>query len=208
MIRIDLRTGAVFGWAAVVAWVVLYLVAALSTPGYSITAMRLSDLGDPRAPAPWAFNAACILAGLFFLPFAQAVGTGLSKWMHRVGTWMLSLAAIFLILLGLFHEGSPYNLHFDFSALFFILLMMAISHYAVAMWRSPRYGKVSGALSVLASGLALFFISVVLFEALRTPPISQSALSNSLEHLTVFAGLAWAAWNGTRLVRLAGNATG
>ena len=202
MVRIEVRTGALFGWAAVVAWVVLYLVAASSTPGYSITAQRLSDLGNPSAPAPWAFNSACILAGIFFLPYAQALGTGLSKWMRRVGTVLLSLAAIFLVLLGVFHEESPYNLHFVFSALFFILFMMAISHYAVAMWRSPRYGKVSGALSVVASGLALFFIVLVLVESLASPPISESPLSNALEHLTVFGGLAWAAWNAWRIFRL------
>ncbi|HYM41012.1 MAG TPA: DUF998 domain-containing protein [Thermoplasmata archaeon] len=203
MVRIDPRTGILFGWAAVVVWVVLYLIAALSTPGYSITAERLSDLGNPSAPAPWAFNSACILAGLFFLPFAETVGTGLSKWMRRVGTILLSAAAVFLILLGVFHEGSPYNLHFLFSALFFILLMMAISHYAVAMWRSPRYGKMSGILSVLASGFALLFIVAALVESLATPPIPESALSNALEHLTVFAGLAWAAWNAWRIFRFA-----
>jgi hypothetical membrane protein len=202
MVRIDLRTGALFGWAAVATWVILYLVAALSTPGYSPTAQRLSDLGNPSAPAPWAFNSACILAGTFFLPFAQALGAGLSKWMRRVGTVLLSLAGIFLVLLGVFHEESPHNLHFVFSALFFILFMMAISHYAVAMWRSPRYGKVSGALSVMASGLALFFIVLVLVESLASPPVSESPLSNALEHLTVFAGLAWAAWNAWRIFRL------
>ncbi len=205
MVWIDARTGALFGWAAVVAWIVLYLVAALSTPGYSITAMRLSDLGNPSHPAPWAFNSACILAGVFFLPFAQALGSGLSKWMHRVGTVILSLAAIFLILLGVFHEESPYDLHFIFSALFFIAFMVAISHYAYAMWKSPRYGKVSGVLSALASGLALFFIVVALLEGLRTPPIPESPLSNAGEHLTVFAGLAWALWNAGRM-RLTGPA--
>ena len=202
MVRIESRTGALFGWIAVATWFVLYLVAALSTPGYSITAQRLSDLGNPAAPAPWAFNSACILAGIFFLPFALALGVGMRPWMRRIGTYLLSLASIFLILLGVFHEESPYNLHFVFSALFFLLFMMAISHYAVAMWRNPRYGKVSGALSVLASGLALLFIVLVLVENLASPPISESPLSNALEHLTVFAGLAWAGWNAWRIFRI------
>ena len=202
MVRIEPRTGALFGWAAVAAWIVLYLVAATSTPGYSITSQRLSDLGNPSAPAPWAFNSACILAGLFFLPYAWALGAGMRPWMRRIGRYLLSLAAVFLLLLGVFHEESPYNLHFIFSGLFFILFMMAISHYAVAMWRNPRYGKVSGALSVVASGLALFFIVAVLVESLATPPTSESPLSNSLEHVSVFAGLAWAAWNAGRIFRL------
>ncbi len=199
MVRLEVRTGALFGWAAVVVWMVLYLVAALSTPGYTVTGNRLSDLGNPAEPTPWAFNSACILAGVFFLPYAWTLGAGMRPWMRRVGSALLTLAAVFLILLGVFHEGSPYDLHFIFSGLFFILFMMAISHYAVAMWRNPRYGKVSGALSVLASGLALVFIVVVLTETLTDRSLAGGAVSNVLEHVTVWAGLAWAAWNALRL---------
>jgi hypothetical membrane protein len=203
MVRLETRTGVLFGWAAVAVWFVLYGVAATSTPGYTITGSRLSDLGNPVAGAPWAFNSACILAGIFFLPFAWTLGAGMRPWMRRIGSLMLTLAGVFLILLGVFHEGSPYNLHFIFSALFFLLFMMAISHYAVAMWRNPRYGKVSGALSVLASGLALFFILAGVVDSLSSEPMAGGAVSNVLEHVTVFAGLAWAAWNGLRLYRTA-----
>jgi hypothetical membrane protein len=199
MVRIEPRTGALFGFAAVAVWVVLYLVAALSTPGYTITGNRLSDLGNPSEPADWAFNSACILAGIFFLPFAWGLGAGMRKWMRLIGSLLLSLAAVFLVLLGVFHEESPYNLHFIFSGLFFILFMMAISHYAVGMWRNPRYGKISGALAVLASGLALWFVVTVAFESVMNTQIEGGVLSNVLEHLAVFAGLAWAAWNGVRL---------
>ncbi len=202
VVRIDPRTGALFGFAAVAVWAVLYLVAALTTPGYTIMGNRLSDLGNPSRPADWAFNSACILAGIFFLPFAWGLGAGMRKWMRLIGSILLSLAAVFLILLGIFHEESPYNLHFIFSALFFLLFMMAISHYAVGMWRNPRYGKLSGVLAVLASGLALWFIVTVLFESLENTSIAGGVLSNVLEHVTVFAGLAWAAWNGLRLYRI------
>ncbi len=207
MVRIETRTGVLFGWAAVGVWSVLYVVAAVSTHGYTITGNRLSDLGNPASGAPWAFNSACILAGLFFLPFAWTIGAGMRPWMRRVGSLLLTGAAGFLVLLGVFHEGSPYDLHFIFSALFFILFMMAISHYAVAMWRNPRYGKVSGVLSVLASGLALFFILAVVVDSLSSEPMAHGAVSNVLEHVTVFAGLAWAAWNGLRLFLATRSAT-
>ncbi len=195
------RTGAWFGFAAVGVWFVLYTVAALSTPGYSITGNRLSDLGNPTAGAPWAFNAACILAGLFLLPYVWALGAGLSRWVRLVGTWMITLDAIFLVGVGLFPEESPYNLHFIFSALFFLVLMMAISHYAIAMYRSPRYGRVSGILSVIASGFALLFVVAVLVELVGGAPIAGGTVSNFLEHATVFASLAWATWNGMRLLQ-------
>jgi hypothetical membrane protein len=202
MLRIAARTGAWFGFAAVAAWVALYLVAALSTPGYTITGNRLSDLGNPSQPAPWAFNSACILAGLFFFPFAWGLGAGMTKWMRGVGSVLLSIAATFLVLLGIFHEGSPYNLHFIFSGLFFILFMMAISHYAVGMWRNPRYGPISGILSFLASGFALLFIIAAVVESATGIPLAGGVLSNVLEHVTVFAGLAWAVWNAFRLHRV------
>lgn len=196
------RTGALFGFAAVAAWIALYLVAAFSTPGYSITGNRLSDLGNPKAGAPWAFNAACILAGLFLLPYVWALGTGLSRRMRLVGTYMLTLGAVFLVGVGVFPEESPYDLHFIFSALFFLVIMMAISHYAIAMFRSPQYGKISGTLSVIASGFALLFVVTVLVENVGGAPISGGTVSNFLEHATVFASLAWVAWNGIRLHRI------
>ena len=202
MTRIDPRTGALFGWGAVTFWVVLYTVAALSTPGYSIPGNRLSDLGNPAEPRPWAFNSGCILAGVFFVPFAWTLRTGTRPWTRRVDRVLLSSAGIALVLLGVFHEGSPYDLHFIFSGLFFILFTMAISHGAVAMWRNPRYGRISGALGALASGLALAFIVAVLLEAVSNTSIAGGVLSDVLEHATAFAGLAWVAWNGLRLYRI------
>ncbi len=201
MIRVEARTGALFGWAAVAVWIVLYLVAALSTPGYSITGNRLSDLGNPAAPAHWAFNAACIIAGLLLLPFAWAIGAGLSRMMQLVGDVILSMGAVFLVGVGVFPEESPYNLHLIFSALFFLAIMVAISHFAVAMGRSRVYGRVSAILSVLASGLALIFVIAVAIELATPLQIAGGALSNVLEHLTVFAALAWASWSSVRLYR-------
>ncbi len=203
MRAVEPRTGAWFGFAAVAAWFVLYAVAALATPGYSILGNRLSDLGNPNAGAPWAFNAACVLAGLFLIPYVWALGIGLSWRMRLVGTWILTVDAAFLIGVGAFPEESPYNLHFIFSALFFVALMVAVSHYAVAMYRSPRYGEVSGILSVIASGLALLFVVAVLVELVGGAPIAGGSVSNFLEHATVFASLVWAAWNGTRLLATA-----
>ncbi len=197
------RIGSYFGIAAVTAWMVLYLASALTTPGYGILSHRLSDLGHPSRAASWAFNLACILAGFLFLPFAWALGAGMSPRMALPGRIMLSLAASFLVGVGVFPEESPVDLHFAFGALFFLLFMMAISHYAVAMWRNPRYGKVSGILGVLASGLALMFIVAALLELTGYASARQRGASNLLEHATVFAGLAWAAWNGWRLHRMA-----
>lgn len=199
MLRIAPRTGALFGWAAVAVWTALYLFAALSTPGYTITGNRLSDLGNPVHPSAWAFDAACILAGLLFFPFGWTIGAGMSRWMQIPGRGMMTIALAALVGVGAFPEESPYDLHFIMSAIFFVVFMMAISHFVVAMWRNPRYGHVSAALGTLASGLALFFILAVAIETLSGESIAGGVLSNVLEHVTVYAGLVWAAWNGLRL---------
>lgn len=197
------RVGAIAGWAAVAAWIALYLVSALSTPTYTIPSNRLSDLGNPAAPADWAFDAACILAGILFLPFAWALGTGMRPRMRLVGRTILGAGALALIGVGVFPEESPFNLHFIMSALFFILLMVAVSHYAVAMFYNPRYGKVSGILGAVTSALALFFVVLVATEAAMDLSVAGGMLSNVLEHLTVYAALAWAGWNAWRLYTMA-----
>jgi hypothetical membrane protein len=194
--------GAYAGWGAVAAWIAFYLAAALSTPSYTMTGNRLSDLGNPAAPADWAFDAACILAGLLFLPFAWALGASMSPRMRFVGRIILSAGALALIGVGVFPEESPHNLHFIMSALFFILLMVAVSHYAFAMFYNPKYGKVSGLLGVVTSALALFFVVLVAMETARDVSVAGGALSNVLEHLTVFAALAWAAWNAWQLFQI------
>jgi hypothetical protein len=60
----------------------------------------------------------------------------------------------------------------------------------------------SGTLSVLASGLTLLFIVAVAIESSENSQIAGGAVSNSLEHLAVFASLAWAAWNSLQLYRI------
>ncbi len=199
MVRVEPKLGALTGFAAVAAWTILYLVAALQTPYYSITGNALSDLGNPHAPAPWAFNAGNIVAGVLFLPFAWALRAGLTKWIGLVGSSILTLDAAFLILVGVFPEGSPYDLHFTFSALFFIGIMVVISHYAVSMWKSPTYGKLSGSLAVFASSLALLLVIVEVLERGLRVDLGGSATMNVLEHATVYAALGWAAWNAWRL---------
>ncbi len=200
--RVSPRIGALCVFAAGAIWLALFALGVLLTPGYTITGNRISDLGNPRNPAPWTLNVACIAAGLLFVPFAWALGDGLRPRTRLPGSAMLTGASAALIGVGLFPEESPYNLHFAVSALFFLLEMMAISHYAVAMYRTPQFGRLSGILSVIASGLALLFVVAVLVEAVGGTPLAGGVLSNVLEHATVFASLVWAAWNGTRMLAI------
>ncbi len=199
MRKVPPRIGALFGFAAAVVWLVLYLVAALSTPGYSIEGRALSDLGNPNTPTPWAFNAACILTGILFLPYAWALRKGLTPMVGLIGSSLLTVDGVFLILVGAFPEESPDNLHFTFSALFFILLMMTISHYAISMYRSKTYGKVSGILSIAASSIALILVVVEAVQIAANVQYPGNWVANVLEHVSVYSALVWAAWNAGRL---------
>ena len=204
MAAVPARFGALLGAGGILGWLALYLVAALTTPGYTISGNRLSDLGNPAEPAAWAFDTACILGGILLLLYALALGAEMSRRRRLAGRGILGTAAGFLVLVGVFPEGSLYDLHFLMSAGFFVFLVIGASHYAVAMYRTPAYGTVSGVLSSVVSGLALTFVVAVGIETVAATEIAGGMLSNLLEHATVFAALVWAAWNARRLYALGG----
>lgn len=171
------RTAGLLGFAAMGTWLVLYAIAAVSYPGYDMSRNYLSDLGHPSAPAAWAFNAACFLAGLLFLPFGLNVGLLLGGRLAVIGGGAFSFAAFFLALVGVYPEASPNNLHFIVSATFFILLALAAAILTVPLYRSPRFGAIPGILA------ALTVVNAVVLIAAGLHPLP--------EHTTVFTAIAW-----------------
>lgn len=184
-LRIPSRAGAGFGLAAVVAWTSLYLVSVALHPGYSIVDNYLSDLGHPQAPGNWAFNAADIVAGALFIPFGIAVGQALGTRLGKAGNVLIVLAGLALILVGVFPEESPNNLHTLVSAAFFLLLTAAAATLAVPLHMTPSFGRLSSYLAgATVAGSAAFL---------------ASGGSKLLEHVAVYAGLIWATWTAVRL---------
>lgn len=186
--RIPARTGGAFGLVAVAAWASLYGVAASSYAGYDPRVNFLSDLGHPLAPAAWAFNAGCILAGLLYVPYSLSVGHVLGGRAGLAGSALLLAASGSQVLVGVFPEESPSGMHFIASAAFFLLLTLSAGILALPLHASRAFGPGSGILAgaVVAGGVMLL--------ASRVDPL--------WEHVAVGLGLAWSLWNAARLLRL------
>src|SRR6266545_2041548 len=157
--RLDARTGGLLGFAAIATWTLLYLVAVASTPTYTITGSYLSDLGNPNAPAPWAFNAADILGGILFVPFGFVVGRTVGGRAGRVAQVLLPISALGLIFVGIFPEGSPYNLHTIVSAVFFLLLAVSAGLVGVPMYASTTFRPLGGYLAGITVAAAVAFLA-------------------------------------------------
>ena len=180
------RTGAWTGLALVVIWAGLYLVAAVSaatsTYGYTITGNYLSDLGNPRAPAPWAFNAADILAGLLAIPFGLALGGALPRsWGRGVSAFVI-LGGIALMGVGVFPEESPYGLHGTFSLAFFLLLTIALGVGLKPFFASKTFRPVGAWVAAAA-----FVLNVILVAAW----VVSLGSAQLAEHLGVYSALVW-----------------
>ncbi len=182
--RLNARTGGLLGFAAIAAWTLLYLVAVAATPTYTITGSYLSDLGNPNAPAPWAFNAADILGGILFAPFGFVVGRTVGGRAGRAAQVLLPISAVGLIFVGIFPEGSPYSLHTIVSAVFFLLLAVSAGLVGVPMYASTTFRPLGGYLAGITVAAAVAFL----------------ATSNRLlEHVVVYAALVWQAWTAWRI---------
>jgi len=180
------RIGALAGLALVAIWVSLYLVAALSAVaspyGYTIAGSYLSDLGNPAAPAPWAFNLACILAGALAVPFGLALAGVLPKGWGLATAVLVAIGGGALVGVGVYPEGSPFGLHGAFSLAFFLTLTVALG---VAL--KPFFA--TAALRPIAAWVtaAAFIINVVLLVAF----LANVGDPQIAEHLGVFSALAW-----------------
>src|SRR3990172_10114928 len=97
------RLGPLCGLLAAVVFLALFVTAMVLDPGWRMGGMWLSDLGGRQAA--WAFNTACVLAGLLLIPYAlslpRVLHRGLVTW---VGAVLFLVAAGFLIGVGVFTE--------------------------------------------------------------------------------------------------------
>jgi hypothetical membrane protein len=183
--RVTPKVGALAALAGFSLWLTLYAISALamaSGPGYDITMNYLSDLGNPRSPAPWAFNAAVILAGGLAAPFGIALGGVVGgRWGTAVKV-LVVLTGAALVGVGVFPEESPYGLHGLFSIAFFLILTTALGVFLLPSLRMATFKPLGG--WVTAAAFALNVILVVTWLA----GIGNPYLS---EHLGVYAALAW-----------------
>ncbi len=103
-----------------------------------------------------------------------------------MGAALLVFSAVALVLVGVFPEESPNNMHLIASLLFFVLLAASLAVLAVPMFRSTLFGPVAGVLAAVTSISSLTFI--------------MTGGRPLLEHVAVYLALVWQLWTGRRLL--------
>ncbi len=110
----------------------------------------LSDLGDPsKATSPWIYNCGLIVSGIFVFAFSLYLIIASENKLQTVGGAYVSISALFLALIGVFHGGT--RPHVFVSTYFFVQFFLGSILYGLGSGRRAlRYG------SVLIFLLALF----------------------------------------------------
>ena len=153
------RLGASCGLLSVVAFSILYAIAATRDPGYTFLENYLSDLGV--GPAAWAFNSALMLSGALILAFSvlgvhPLLGRALPS---SAGAALLGAAGVLLVNVGIFTEDYG-DTHFAFSIAFFLTLLAALGVLAYALHSTGALGRAGIAVSASAFAFGLVLLSI------------------------------------------------
>ncbi|ACS33752.1 DUF998 domain-containing protein [Thermococcus gammatolerans] len=131
-----------FKWSGFAGGLIYWLFVAWSVsrnPWFSFWRNALSDLGGANANSPWIYNAGLVVTSFFVMAFAvYLVLTALNK-LQTVGGSYVSISAIFLALIGVFHEGT--RPHGFVSTYFFVQFFLGVLIYGLGSGeklRSPR----------------------------------------------------------------------
>ncbi len=125
------------------------LLSSQQNPWWSLYRNAFSDLGGPKANAPWIFNSALIIAGVLFCMFSIGV-LGLSK--SRVTSFasgLLFTAGVFLALIGVYPSGT--RPHFFVATWFYLQSFMGMAVLGVGLLLEKR----------LVHGIALLLLGVL-----------------------------------------------
>ncbi|AHL22284.1 DUF998 domain-containing protein [Thermococcus nautili] len=138
-------------WSGFAGGLVYWLFVAWSVsrnPWFSFWRNALSDLGGARANSPWIYNAGLVVTSFFVLAFAvYLISTALNK-AQTVGGAYISVSAIFLALIGIFHEGT--KPHVFVSTYFFVQFFLGTLIYGLGSRRNVR-----------VASLVLFALAVI-----------------------------------------------
>lgn len=186
------KMGAISGIVAILAFVILYSVAAYLDSEYVFMENYLSDLGV--RDGAWAFNTGVIIAGILFIVMdltavAPALGKGLAS---AVGVGLLLIAALFLIAVGVFTEDAG-DVHGFVSYGFFLTMLLALGVLSYALHKNESLGK-----PAFYATLAAFVFGLALLPFGGTPAV---------ETVAVLAILAWGLSMSFMLLRTASGKT-
>ncbi|WP_206205984.1 DUF998 domain-containing protein [Thermococcus sp. JdF3] len=134
----------VLRYAGIAGGIVYWLFVAWSigrNPWFSFFDNALSDLGDPsKASSPWIYNYGLMVTAIFVLWFSLYLILAAENKIQTVGGAYISISAIFLALIGIFHGGT--RPHVFVSTYFFVQFFLGMLIYgAGTKGRLIRHGS-------------------------------------------------------------------
>jgi Predicted membrane protein len=142
-----------------IASAIFWTTAALSiavNPWFDFFRDAFSDLGGPGAGDPWIYNTGLIVAAVFLGLFSMDIIASSSNKLEAVGGAYISISAVFLALIGIYHAGT--RPHVFVSTWFFIQAFLGFLIYGLglALAGGKRLGLSYAAvfLAALAGALA------------------------------------------------------
>lgn len=166
------------GILAVFIFLILLFTAYLMFPGqYTPLENWISDLGNMELNPQGAmiFNLGCILTGFVLIPFFISL-----SWLKRENCNKLLIttqifgfiAAIFLIMVGIFPENYP-PWHWIWSALFFITLLIFLVLVTILMWSHPLFPRPLAYYGFLVIVVDLYFITINIIPIWLPKPLLE-----------------------------------
>ncbi len=140
-------------FVGVVQFGILIIVAEAVSPTYSVSSNPISDLGKIFPASAVIFNPSIALLGLLVLASAFFIQKAF-KW--KPATAVIALAGLGALGVGLFPEGSPYNLHGLFSLVTF--LFIGLSAVVTARFQKAPLSYFSVILGVLTLIAMILYI--------------------------------------------------
>ncbi|WP_297467472.1 DUF998 domain-containing protein [Thermococcus sp.] len=129
-------------WAGFAGGLTYWLFVAWSisrNPWFSFMKNALSDLGGPNANSPWIYNVGLIVSSVFIMGFAVYLILTSRNRLQTVGGAYISVSAIFLALIGVFHEGT--KPHVFVSTYFFFQFFLGALIYGLGSGNTVKRGS-------------------------------------------------------------------
>ncbi len=105
-------------------------------PWFDFFQNALSDLGDISANSPWIYNCGLIITAIFMMLFSVYLLSLSGNKLQTIGASYISVSAIFLALIGVFHSGT--RPHTFISTYFFIQFFIGMLVFGLGSRRKIR----------------------------------------------------------------------
>ncbi|MCL2477647.1 DUF998 domain-containing protein [Candidatus Bathycorpusculum sp.] len=176
------KIGSIAGFSAPAVAIICILLAIGTYPAFSWTNNALSDLGVVSGVTQWLFNGGLCVAGGLVLIFAIfGLHHYVNKtWTGRLGSWIFGVAAVMLVLIGIFNE-SFVPVHFMVAVTFFILVPTALVILTDNFYQTRQY-TIAGFTATIAIIAALPWILQFTW-----PYVSNVAIPETISALSISA---------------------